>query len=77
MTSDFFSYINPDVVPTLQSPSSDPKANGRVGVGSLKRAKNRPMTEREEEESEEVGFIGINLILIASIINLIIIVSFI
>ena len=47
-------------------------------MGSLKsKAKNRPMSEQEEEESEEVGFIGINLILIASIINLIIIVSFI
>ena len=40
------------MVPTLQSPSSDPKANGRAVVGSLKRAKNRPMTEQEEEEEE-------------------------
>ena len=50
-------------MPTLQSPSSDPKANGRCSVGSLKRAKNRSMVE-QEEESEEVN---INLILIFNI----------
>ena len=57
-------------MPTLQSPSSDPKANGRCSVGSLKRAKNRSMVE-QEEESEEVN---INLILIFKI-NLIFIVT--
>ena len=56
-SSFFFSYINPDVVPTLQSPSSDVKANGRVlvtgGGGSLINAKNRATSEMEDE-SEEV-----------------------
>ena len=52
-------------MPTLQSPSSDPKANGRCSVGSLKRAKNRSMVE-QEEESEEVNS-NINLILISNI----------
>ena len=56
-SSFFFSYINPDVVPTLQSPSSDVKANGRVlvagGGGSLMNAKNRATSEMEDE-SEEV-----------------------
>ena len=42
-----------------------------VGVGSLKsKAKNRPMSEQEEEESEEVS---INPILILTIVNLILI----
>ena len=57
MSPRVFSYINPDVVPTLQSPSSDVKANGRVlvtgGGGSLMNAKNRATSEMEDE-SEEV-----------------------
>ena len=56
MSPHVFSYINPDVVPTLQSPSSDVKANGRVvagGGGSIMNAKNRATSEMEDE-SEEV-----------------------
>ena len=57
MSPHVFSYINPDVVPTLQSPSSDVKANGRVlvagGGGSLMNAKNRATSEMDDE-SEEV-----------------------
>jgi hypothetical protein len=40
-------YINPDVVPTLQSPAGD-----RGPVGSLKRVKNRVILE-ESEEAEQ------------------------
>ena len=57
MSPHVFSYINPDVVPTLQSPSSDVKANGRVivagGGGSIMNAKNRATSEMDDE-SEEV-----------------------